>query len=263
MAYVFMNPLVTPIENWIDAVNFLEKTVSLDEKLKEVTVLTAQTLKTKRCSILLLSDTENDHSSPSSLRVFAHYGNLPETAYQEEISLNQSIAGYVVTHKQALLVKDIDNSPFVSKAKYVDVPDKSLMSAPIMADSQVIGVINVSFPLKSKSFTEEDLQLLEIFAAFVSKSLQISQLQMILRSKFVERAVSRELEDDHIKEYLSINPNPNKLAKIVAKSFFRELTQAGFGANEVISIATEVLSLLNGSLEKHRQRLSREDTDSP
>jgi GAF domain-containing protein len=256
-----MDHLVRPLETWIDGANFLEKTVSLDEKLKEMAALTARTLKTKRCSILLLSDTESTDSTPPQLRVFAHYGNLPETAYKDEISLNQNIAGYVVTHKQALLVKDINDSPFVSKAKYLDLPDKSWMSAPIMADSLVIGVINVSFPLKSKSFTEDDLQLLEIFAAFVSKSLQISQLQMILRSKFVERAVSRELAEENIKEYLSINPNPNKLAKIVAKSFFRELTQAGFGANEVISIATEVLSLLNSSLEKHRQRLAREDTD--
>lgn len=193
--------------------------------------------------------------------MFAHYGNLPDAAYDEQISLNKSIAGYVASQKKALLIEDILFSPLAAEAKYLDAPDKSLMSAPIMDNSVVIGVINVSFPNEGKVFTEDDLQVLEIFAAFVSKSLQITQLQMIFRSKFLEKAVHQELGDKEIQEYMATNPNPNKLAKIVAKSFFRELTQVGFGPNEVINIATEVLTLLNESLEKHRQRLAREEQD--
>jgi GAF domain-containing protein len=256
-----MNPLVDPLEKLIDAAKLLEKPITLEEKLQELARLTAKVLKTKRCSILLLSDREPLETSDRHLKVFAHYGNLPDAAYNEQIALNQSIAGYVATQKKALLIEDIRSSPLAAEAKYLDEPDKSLMSAPITDNSVVIGIINVSFPIKDKVFTEDDLQLLEIFAAFVSKSLQITQLQMILRSKFLENAVRRELKDEEIKEYMAIHPNPNKLAKMVAKSFFRELTQAGFGPNEVINISTEVLTLLNESLEKHRQRLAREDLD--
>lgn len=254
-----MNPLVDPLDQLIDAAKLLEKPVTLEEKLSELAYLTAKALKTKLCSILLLSEREPSQLSERHLTVFAHYGNLPDSADHELISLNQSIADYVVSQKKALLIEDIFSSPWAAEAKDLPESGKSLIYAPIMDDNMVIGVINVSLPHKEQVFTEDDLQLLEIFATFVSKSLQITQLQMILRSRFLEKAVFKELEGQNMKDYISIHPNPNKLAKIVAKSFFRELTQAGFGPNDVISIATEVLTLLNESLEKHRQRLARDD----
>jgi hypothetical protein len=76
----------------------------------------------------------------------------------------------------------------------------------------------------------------------------------------MELAMTRELlEETPIENSVALNPNPNKFAKIVAKSFFKELTQAGFGANQIIEIASEVLNLLQTTLDKHRQRLTRDE----
>jgi hypothetical protein len=50
---------------------------------------------------------------------------------------------------------------------------------------------------------------------------------------------------------------------MVAKNFFRELTNAGFGPNAVISVASEVLSMLNANLEKHKERREREASHGP
>ena len=52
-----------------------------------------------------------------------------------------------------------------------------------------------------------------------------------------------------------ISPDPAKLAKIVAKGFYRELALAGFGPEAIISVASEVLGLLNENLGRHRSRI--------
>jgi GAF domain-containing protein len=195
------------------------------------------------------------------LRIFAHYGNLSASAAQKITPFSEKIADYVAASGQPLLIEDISQSPFLSVARYPDTADKSLISVPIILGEQVIGVINVSSPLQSQCFDEEDLELLKLFALFVAKSIHSVQLQAIMRSKFVEIAVARELEEKQTVQMAAIHPNPSKLAKIVAKSFFRELTKAGFGPNQVIEIATEVLYLLKKSLDKHKKRLERDDEE--
>lgn len=229
----------------LDLSNLLEVQPDLEQGLREVVCLSAQILKTQRCSIMLLSEPETQGNGCGYLRVFTHYGNLPASAYEQITPLNEGIAGYVAATGKPLLIEDITRSQFVEAARYLDESNKSLISVPILFAGKIIGVINTSNPIAKKSFDEQDLETTKIFALFVGKSIHIAQMQKILRSKFVELAVIRELtEEIPLEEAIAIAPNPTKLAKIVAKSFYRELTQAGFGANQVIEIATEVLDLL-------------------
>lgn len=239
--------------------NLLEGLTNLEDGLAEVAKLTTQILKTQRCSIMLLSESEGSSLHEPHLRVFTHYGNLPPSAYKEVTRLNEGIAGYVAATGETLLIKDIRQSRFATEARYPDDYRKSLICVPIILSKQVVGVINVSSPLERPYFEQNDLELLEIFALFVGKSIHIAQLKMITRSKFVELAVARDLAEKEVEKTLTVNPNPTKLAKIVAKSFFKELTHAGFGANQVITIATEVLNLLQDSLDRHKKRRERDE----
>jgi GAF domain-containing protein len=193
------------------------------------------------------------------IQVFTHYGNLPQSAYQEVTRFNNGIAGHVAATGQALLVRDITQSPFMSAARYPHLENQSLMSAPIIITKQVVGVINMSGPTHKSYFEGQDLELLKLFSDYVAKFLHLVQLKAILKSRFVEMAVVRELEEQQAQESIVINPDPSRLAKLVAKSFFRELTKAGFGTNQVIAIATEVLNLLQNTLDRHKQRMDREE----
>lgn len=236
--------------------NLLEVQPDLEQGLREVASVTARMLDAQRCSIVLLSESSKLDKVGCYLQVFTHYGNLPQSVYQEITPLNEGIAGYVATTGEPLLIEDITCSPFVEAARYLDETNKSFISAPIILGEQTIGVINVSTPVEKTCFQEQDLEMLKLFAHFVGKSIHISQLQKILRSKFVEMAVIRE--ESEILSEGAISPNPSKLAKIVAKSFYRELTQAGFGPNQVIAIATEILDLLQRNLDRHKKWLSRD-----
>ena len=219
-----------------DITNILEEQPNLEEGLRELAALTAQMLKTRCCSIRLLTETDTPKTQEACFKVFAHYGNLP-------------------------LIEDTTKSEFAPAAQYPDTENKSLISAPIFWGEQVIGTINVVSPINKADFDSGDLEILQLFASLVGKSIYTAQLQTILRSKFVQMAVISDFAERSVPASVALHPNPTKLAKIVAKSFFRELTQAGFSANQIIEIATEVLNLLQDSLGKYKQRLAREDSE--
>jgi GAF domain-containing protein len=243
----------------LDVSNLLEKTSNLEETLQEIASISAQILDAHRCSIMLVTKSEHKKNGESYIQVFNHYGNLPPSAYQEVTKLNNGIAGHVAATGQPLLTKDIRKSPFSSVARYPKTENPSLISAPIIMAKKVVGVINVSGAIHKTCFDEEDLELLKLFADYAAKSFHVVQLQGILQSRFLEMAVVKELEEKQAEESITINPDPVRFSKLVAKSFFGELTKAGFGPNQIIAIATEVLNLLQNTLEKHKQRINRED----
>ncbi len=49
-----------------------------------------------------------------------------------------------------------------------------------------------------------------------------------------------------------------KAAAIVARSFYREMKKSGFSDNQVINVATELISCLNKSLKGYQERKQEE-----
>jgi L-methionine (R)-S-oxide reductase len=251
-----------------DVSRLVETEDNLENTLQALSTATARKLRAKRCSILLISEHQVNGKPEESLQVFAHYGNLPRSADKNTIQLEQGVAGTVAATGQSLVIADIGKSPFRDVARYPDKENPSFLSAPILVSDRVIGVINVSLPEEKVCFSELDLEILELFARQAAQSVQILHLQGMLKSRFVAMAVTQELEailagdlyhgETDLFE-IAVHPHPPKLAKIVAKAFFKELTRAGFGARQVIEIATEVLNLLQNTLDKHKHRLEGRD----
>ena len=239
--------------------DFLEQKTNLEEGLREIAAMTTQILNTNKCSIMLLQDAIDLQNQSSEslqhqyyLRVFTHHGNLPKEAYQQVTKLNDGIAGHVAATGKPLLVKDISKSQFVNVARNLNEENKSFISAPIFLSNRVIGVINVGSHQNGQTFDENDLEVLKTFALFVGKSIHIVQLQNILKSRFVEQAVARELEKQKNQDITYLNPTPAKLGKIVAKGIFRELCKSGFGQSQIISITTEILNLLQNEMNQNK-----------
>jgi hypothetical protein len=55
--------------------------------------------------------------------------------------------------------------------------------------------------------------------------------------------------------------NPDQVAKILAKSFYKEMTRAGFGSSQIVNAATEIIAQLSGSLHRHSKRMERETVE--
>lgn len=247
------------IGNLIGASQLLTRREKLEDGLRELVATTAHMLRVEKCSIMLVSDEAEagDASDGQNLRVYATYGSLPEAAYEQGGRFNEGISGYVAATAKPLLVEDISRSRFAAAARYTEDSRKSLISAPILIAGKVVGVINISSPLDGRTFTEQDLELVKLFALFVGQSIHVVQLQSVLRSRFLQLAMVLEDKEGQAGG-VPPSPDPAYLAKIVAKTIFRELTQGGFSASQILSVASEVIGLLNAELEEHQHTASRE-----
>jgi signal transduction protein with GAF and PtsI domain len=238
-----------------DLSEFMEQKGNLDENLHEIAVMAAHILNMENCSIMLLKDIESAHDL--ELRVFAHSGYLPDAAHREAIKIREGISGYVAASGEALFVEDIDKSQFASQ-KRGRYKSKGFISAPIIIGEKVIGVINANTPKDRSNIETKDLELLKIISLLISKSVQLVQLQGVLRSKYIQFALSQENIPDDKKVSLSLSKDPGKVAKLLAKTFYHEMARAGFGPDHMITTATEILSLLSERLDKHKDRRERQ-----
>jgi GAF domain-containing protein len=230
--------------------SFLDQRFNLDENLHELTVLAADILNVKNCSIMLLKDDEPEENV--TLRIFAHSGYLPAAANEEAVNIKEGVSGYVASTGESLFVEDIDKSRFAAlkRGRY---KSKGFISTPISIHDKVIGVINANTPKDKPNINKKDLDILKIIALLISKSIQVIQLQSLLKSRYAQFAVA-PVED---LQSLSVSQNTGSVAKILAKSFYHEMSRAGFGSDHMITTATEILSLLSEKLQKHKVRADR------
>ena len=234
--------------------DLLEAQGNLEVTLRQLAEAAAKILNAAHCSIMLLDEEDKDELK---LRVFAAYGDLPESAYKQVTRKGEGISGHVLATGLPLLIEDLAQSEFLEVARRLTCGQRSLISTPIIQNQNIIGVINASDPKASRPFNLDDLHLLEVVALFVGKSIHVVQLQNVLNSRFAQMAIAQEAQQTigHAMAYVS--ENPNQLAKILAKSFFREMTKAGFSSTQIIHAATEIIGQLNSNLGKHSKRLKR------
>jgi len=248
-----MSDVETPLIKLQDLSNFLEKG-SLNDNLAQLAEMTAKILSAMNCSIMLLNDGKSDNLHMS---VCANYGPMPTAAYKELIGKGEGIAGYVIATGKSLLIEDINHSKFAKLARRASEPGKSLISSPITISGSIVGVVNISGNTHGFAFNLVDLNLLNVVALFIGKSIQTIQLQSILDSRFAQLALAQEAKNNMGASLGSVFHNPDQVAKIFAKSFYKEMARGGFGSNQIISAASEIISQLSDNLQHHSQRMER------
>jgi len=107
-----------------------------------------------------------------ALRIEAAVGYPSNMSIDTLQPLGEGIAGWVVQHGEPLLVPDVRLDP-----RYIDtVSDtRSELCVPLIADSQVIGVLNVESP-RPNVFTDTDLRLLNMLASNLSVLVERAHL---------------------------------------------------------------------------------------
>lgn len=238
--------------------SFLASESSLEDNLNELAANAARMLHADYCSIMLLSAASDD-GDELILKLAAHFGPLNDEALASAVHRGEGIAGQVLQQGRSILVENIDQSPFSSGARRKQESCKSIISSPIMLNGEIIGVINITGNKFPRPFNIDDQNLLDIAALFIGKSIQVIQLQNILNSRFAQIALAQQSQQA-LQQKFSADPaqNPDQLAKLLAKTFYRELTRAGLSSNQIISTATEIINQLNSSLTKHKKRLERQ-----
>ena len=239
------------LSQFADAAQFLERG-TLDQSLQDLSEATCEMLGSENCSVMLLEKIGDDEPF---LRVCASAGAMPPDAYREVVRTGQGIAGQVLASGIGLRIDDIRHSPFAHCARRGDDTRRSMMCTPIRLNERMVGVVNISGRKAAGAFNCADFKLLEAMALFIGKSLQVSQLQTMLNSRFAQIAVIQETARGIHTSVVEALPNPDQVAKIMAKSFYREMTRAGFGSRQIIDAASEIIAQLSGHLNRHSKRL--------
>jgi GAF domain-containing protein len=219
---------------------------SLEDSLQQQAGLTAKLIGAETCSIMLLNT-----GSGQDLRmsVCASHGGLPASALHASIGKGEGICGRVLESGSSLLVEDIGKSEFALLARRPDAAGRSLMSAPIRIDGKTVGVLNAS-GAPGMAFSRADLALLDVTALFIGKSVQVVQLQHVLDSRFAQLALLREAQEKVGSSVRTAYQNPGDVARILARSFFKEMTKAGFEPGQIVSAATELIEQINHTLHR-------------
>jgi len=237
-----------------DLAVFLAAGEQLDARLSQLARLAADSVDAADCSIMLLS--EGGEERPR-LRLWASTANLPAVAWQERPGAGESIAGTVLDRGQAVLVADIRGSEFAHLARGRKDLGASFMSVPIAVGQVVLGIMNVSGRPGSMPFGPSDLMRAGIVAMLIGKSVQVDRLQTLLRSRVAQLTLARQ-EPEVAASLTDGAMPPARLAKVLAKAFYKDLAAAGFGPGQIVEAATEIIGQISGDIARHKTRLARE-----
>jgi signal transduction histidine kinase/PAS domain-containing protein len=113
------------------------------------------------------------------------------------IPVGAGIAGQVAHTGRGVIVDDYRAYP-LRAAIYDNEPFTAIMAAPLIAHGRVIGVLDVLDDGERRAFTEEDLRLLELFAAQAAQAAENARTYVELERAYRKQRDLDRLKDDFI-----------------------------------------------------------------
>jgi L-methionine (R)-S-oxide reductase len=222
---------------------------TLEESLTQQAAMTAALVGAATCSVMLLNTGEGEDMRMS---MYARYGDQPAAALAASVARGEGIAGSVLASGDALCLADIGASDYAGMARRRDGAPGSLMCAPVRIDGRIVGVLNAANPPDQPPFGDTELRLLEVVALFIGKAIQVQQLQHLLDSRFAQLALLHEARHEGAPARTAYR-NPEGVARILARSFFREMTKAGFESAQIVGAASELIDQLHHQLQHEKK----------
>jgi HD-GYP domain-containing protein (c-di-GMP phosphodiesterase class II) len=144
--------------------------------VNEIVTMTRQTLKASASSVLLV-----DEEMQELFFEFAD-GAAGGVLRQMRLRIDSGIAGWVARHREPLIVSDVTKDPRFCRD--VDTATgfatRSIICAPLLVNSNVIGVIEVLNKLDGSDFIQQDLETLVSVASTAAIAIDNSRLHQSL-----------------------------------------------------------------------------------
>lgn len=116
---------------------------------------------------------------------------IPEDAYDQiKVPFGTGVSGWVAEKKESLLIHNLDLDPRYNKLSPYKFESKSLISAPLIFQDELLGVISINNKLSGYAFQHSDLDLLTNIASRLSSTIKNAQLfhQIVDTGKELNRA---------------------------------------------------------------------------
>ena len=173
-------------DNHIEALSKIAQVITsdmyLDDILKLIVTVTAQTLGSKICSIMLADEKSQELVIRATQSISEDYNKKPP------LKIGEGIAGKAAEEKRAISIYNVIQE---KEYKYKDIARKnglvSLLCVPLMVKGRVIGVINL-YTSKLHKFTKNEVNMLTAVAN--QAAMVIENTELMVRT----RVIQEELE---------------------------------------------------------------------
>lgn len=239
-----LQPLPVQTDPAAVAVKALGHSDTLEEHVVALSALGARMLDAENCSITLFAT-----------GVFR--GDADAAPADEGEALAQddlAISGEAPALGMPSPVDDVDARAAELGPQHGQAGSRAI-SSQLSIDGQLLGLIHLSDPKSKASFDPEDLNLLQVLALYISRSIQVVQLKNVLRSRFAQLALMHGIGDAGTDALVQSAQQPEQLRRLIVRSFYREMERAGFGPRQIIDVASEIIAELTKSLRRHSKRL--------
>ena len=163
-----------------EAAAVINSTLDLDSVLQTIARLACQVARAEASNVFLV-DTRRD-----KLVIAAAIGHRRDVLVGHEFDANLGIAGQVVSAGQPINLIDVRaNSRFCKEIDDISsLQTRSLIAAPMVHRSNVLGVIEVVNRLDESVFTDNDLKILQLFASFAATATRNARTHEDLRRRY-------------------------------------------------------------------------------
>ncbi len=132
-----------------------------------------------------------------------------ETIGMEAVSISRTVTNRVLESNQAIITTNAQEDPrFASQASVIAHALRSIMACPLRVRGKVIGVVYVDNRVRTNLFNEQDLELLETFAAQAAIAIDNARLfsttDRALNAR-VEELTMLQRMDRQLNETLDLN----------------------------------------------------------
>lgn len=105
--------------------------------------------------------------------------------------------------------------------------------------------------------------LFTVIGEQIGRTIEVHQTRQFLASRYSALALWKETggetgETQQLDGHLvAAVQNPDKVARLLAKSFYRDLRKAGFDGNQVLMVASEIIGNLTETIRKTRAKTDK------
>ena len=174
---------VSHLQTVLEVNRFLNSTLDLDLLLENIIQIATKLTDTEAASILLLDQATQE------LHFEAATGAKRLEIKSIVIPLEGSIAGWIVTRNQPLLVDDAphDSRHFAQADQITQFKTRSILGVPLQVKQKTIGVLEVLNKRAGWFFTGQDQQTLETLGAQAAVAIENARLYQALHDQMEAR----------------------------------------------------------------------------
>ena len=150
----------------------------LEDILRLIVAVTAETMGSKICSLMLLDKTTKELSVKATQSVSKSYNKKPN------LKLGEGVAGEVAKRGKPITIVDVrKDGRYINREIAKKENLCSLLSVPLVFKGSVIGVLN-SYTAKSYRFTKNEIAILRSIAN--QAAIVIENFRLVVESKVIK-----------------------------------------------------------------------------